>query len=274
MKLMLLAAGEGTRLRPHTLTIPKPAIPFLGVPLAFYSLYLLNSLKLSQIVVNTFHLPEKIHKLFGEFKNNIYFSDEKETIRGSAGGLYLAKHHLENESAFFMMNADEVILPHHEGQFQEALDRHLKENRLATLFVMDHDEVGTKFGGVWTSSEGQVLGFGKIRTPASSEGHHFVGAFILSPRIFSYIPSDAPGNILYDSLVSAISKGENVRIHRLHCDWFETGNPHDFNEATRQCHTLVSSNPKSGSGLYLQNLLAYHNHAQLNALSEYLLTTP
>lgn len=266
MKLMLLAAGEGTRLRPYTLTTPKPAIPFLGIPLAFYSLFLLQDENISQVIVNTFHLPDKIHRLFHNHSLDIQFSDEKETIRGSSGGLFLAKKYLEHEDAFFMMNADEVILPHIEGQFSEALKTHKSENRLATLFVMDHEEVGTKFGGVWTDSNGRILGFGKTQTQGSSEGHHFIGAFILSPRIFDYIPNETPGNIIYDSLVQAISKNELIKIHRLHCDWFETGNPQDFNNAIQYCYELVKNDSANGSGLYLKKLLAYYKHdLQLNS---------
>lgn len=63
MNVMLLAAGEGTRLRPYTEILPKPAIPFLTIPLAAHALSFLRGFTIDKLVVNTFHLPHKIHEL-------------------------------------------------------------------------------------------------------------------------------------------------------------------------------------------------------------------
>jgi NDP-sugar pyrophosphorylase family protein len=70
MNVMLLAAGEGTRLRPYTLEKPKPCIPFLSVPLAFYSLSLLSEINVHNLVTNVFHLPDQVQNLFLKFQNN------------------------------------------------------------------------------------------------------------------------------------------------------------------------------------------------------------
>ena len=61
---ILLSAGLGTRLRPYTYDTPKPAIPFLSIPLAVYPLTLLAEFEIQNLVVNTHHLPEKIENLF------------------------------------------------------------------------------------------------------------------------------------------------------------------------------------------------------------------
>ena len=59
MNVMMLTAGEGTRLRPHTQFWPKPAISFLNVPLFLYPLQFLDSIRIEKVVLNTFHLPER-----------------------------------------------------------------------------------------------------------------------------------------------------------------------------------------------------------------------
>ncbi|HPI41645.1 MAG TPA: sugar phosphate nucleotidyltransferase, partial [Pseudobdellovibrionaceae bacterium] len=89
MKIMMLTAGEGTRLRPYTHKLPKPALPFLGVPLLTYPLTLVKDLGITDIVFNTYHLPELLKKTvrgLSKENGNIHFSDEVGQIRASAGG--------------------------------------------------------------------------------------------------------------------------------------------------------------------------------------------
>src|SRR3954469_5670279 len=112
MNIFILAAGEGTRFRPYTTIKPKPAIPFLNVPLAFYSLAFLDTMALDNVIVNTFHLSEKIVKAFersGIPKKSIRFSQEKPSIQGSGGALKYAEKLFDKSKNILMMNGDEVI---------------------------------------------------------------------------------------------------------------------------------------------------------------------
>ena len=263
MNVMLLAAGEGTRLRPQTLTLPKPAIPFLNVPLAAFSLSFLGTTPLDKLVVNTFHLPEKIISTFGKLPHHakeLHFSHEKNEILGSGGGLKHAEKHLLGSQDFVLMNADEVILPRDPEIFQKALQSHKKNKALATLIVTKYPGVGTKFGGVWARGN-EVLGFGKEPVPGSDMGWHFIGPQILNEKVFSYLPSEGPSNILYDALKNAIAAGEKVQIFPIECDWFETGNENDFLEATRVCVDHLFSG--SAQGKHIQNVLDKFSPAPL-----------
>lgn len=245
MNVMLLAAGEGTRLRPYTTVLPKPAIPFLNVPLAGHALGFLHNIPVDNLVVNTFHLPEKIHQLFEELPHgakHLYFSDEKGEILGSGGGLGHARQYFKSGGHFLMMNADEVILPVDPDIVRKALHQHESSGALATLMVMEHPLVGTQFGGVWTDQQQRVLGFGKEQTIGSVKGWHFIGVQILSERVFDYIAKTGASNILYDALASGIAKGELVQAFPFTCTWFETGNPHDFQEAAANCLRILLSN--------------------------------
>ncbi|MEK6774192.1 MAG: NDP-sugar synthase [Bdellovibrionota bacterium] len=246
MKVMLLAAGEGTRFKPHTLKLPKPSLPLLNVPLAFYALEVLQEFGSIDLIVNTFHLPEKIVETFETtrtYLNSLNFSHEKKLL-GSGGGLWQAKKYFSNEEDFILMNADEVILSHHAGQLQKAYEQHRSSKALSTLVVMDHPEVGTKFGGVWLNSKNQVIGFGKTRPIDAKNGYHFIGLQFLSKKIFQYLP-DGESNILLNAVMNGINSNEKVQIFKMQAHWFETGNLQDYLLATDQCLRLLGEEKNS-----------------------------
>ncbi|WP_413559076.1 sugar phosphate nucleotidyltransferase [Bdellovibrio sp. HCB209] len=249
MNVMLLAAGEGTRLRPYTNQLPKPAIPFLTLPLAAHSLGFLQGLELNKLVVNTYHLPDKIHSLFQRINHGakeLIFSDEVGEILGSGGGLSKARDHFKNGGDFIMMNADEVILPEDSEVLKKALAQHRASGALSTLLVMKHPEVGTKFGGVWTDASGNVKGFGKTKVEGTETAWHFIGVQILSERVFNYLPKEGVSNILYDGLMAGEKNGEKVNVFPFECTWFETGNPTDLLEASKHCLEVLMGADSAG----------------------------
>lgn len=258
MNVMLLAAGEGTRLRPYTLTLPKPAIPFLTIPLAGHALNFLGDLEIEKLVVNTFYLPKEIHRLFHTLPykaKSLHFSDEVGQILGSGGGLGKAREHFQKQDAFIMMNGDEVILPKDLKIMKKAVEHHRSQGNLATLMVMDHPGAGTQFGGVWTDANNKVLGFGKSPIPGASKAWHFVGVQILSDKVFQFIPTEGESNILYDALTAGLQQGLSVEAFPFECSWFETGNPIDFLEASEKCLGYLAGD-ESSQKRSLKNALA------------------
>lgn len=270
MKIMLLAAGEGSRFRPHTLTKPKPALPFLNIPLAYYPLALAENMGPLDLVVNTYHLPQKIHRLFDTKTNqglrimqnfplrSVQFSNEENLLLGSGGGLKKAENFFKDEDFFLLANADEVLLPFDHNLLAEALKKHLASKALSTLIVMDHPEVGSKFGGVWVDRNSNVYGFGKQNpheVPQDSDcAFHFTGFQFLSKKIFNYLP-DGVSNILHDGLMAGIAAGEKVQVFECKGHWFETGNEIDYLKATSQCLSLFKQNSDPAQA-YLKCLVA------------------
>ncbi len=254
MKVMMLTAGEGTRLRPHTLFLPKPAIPFLNVPLYSYSLQLLKSLKIDEVVMNTFHLPEKLKFAVNARSHPfpIKFSDEI-VLQGSGGGLGQARHHFLARGDFILMNGDEVVIPKYNDALDQAMAEHKSSQAIATLLVTEHSEVGTKFGGVWTDRNSNILGFGKQKIMGSEKGFHYIGIALFSDAIFKFI-AQGESNILYDGLTQALKAGHTARIFPMDCHWFETGNEVDFRLATRDCLQMLSK--KSAAANYLNTILS------------------
>ena len=262
MKGLILAAGLGTRLRPLTNTIPKPAIPFLNVPLGYWAMFHLIHAGVDELVVNTHHLPEKIVTLFEAVQDKVkalHFSHETEKILGSGGGIgharkfltpsqgllskiFKSREKLIQEHSFWVANGDEVLLPENIDLFKNTWRGHLASGNLATLIVIENPDVGTKFGGVWCDDAMNVRGFGKTPPSSGLKGYHFTGFQVLNARVLSLIP---PGesNIFYDILVGAITKGERVSAVLTKGIWIETGNMDDLKLGTEQLHALKDQNP-------------------------------
>lgn len=259
MNVMMLAAGEGIRLRPYTQIRPKPAIPFLSIPLAAYPLAFLEDMKIDRLVVNTFHLPTKIVDLFIHMNHKarrLHFSHEINQILDTGGGLGAARDYFKSTDDLILMNSDEVILPIEKGILANALEQHKKNNAFCTLLTMDYEGVGTKFGGVWLDHQEQVRGFGKTAPGMECiRAEHFIGVQILSGKIFDYLPNGYPANILYDTVTKAISEGQRVQRFKVNCHWYETGNPQDFMTATKHCLDILTQKTESYEQSHLRRAI-------------------
>ncbi len=256
MNLMLLAAGEGTRLRPLTLEKPKPAIGFLEIPMAYYSLALMGNTPIHRLVVNTYYLPDQITKLMKQIENEKYFSElcfshEAGQIMGSGGGLGQARDFFTDQKDLVMMNGDEVVIPQNQDIIRDAITLHRQNKNLATLLVMEDSRVGSQFGGVWVDENNQVLGFGKTKPDKTQKGWHYIGVQIISTEIFASIPRQKESNILYDVLTQHLDR---VQVFPIQCTWFETGNPHDLQVASQQCRDFLHSEPNNYQKKYLEQV--------------------
>lgn len=107
MKVMLLAAGRGTRMRPLTDHTPKPLLPVAGQPLIVWHLQRLAAAGLQQVVINLHHLGEQIADCLGDgsaWGLQIHYSREAELLE-TAGGIIQALP-LLGAQPFLLVNAD------------------------------------------------------------------------------------------------------------------------------------------------------------------------
>lgn len=107
MNAMILAAGRGERLRPLTDTIPKPLVEVQGQPVIAYTLQRLARLGVTRIVINAFHLADKLVAYVGDGARwgvQVSWSQEKECL-DTGGGIRNALHLME-PTPFLVVNGD------------------------------------------------------------------------------------------------------------------------------------------------------------------------
>ncbi len=257
MNAQLLCAGLGTRFRPITDKIAKPAIPFLNLPQIAYSLIYLESLKLENLVINTHHLPKTVEaaaRAIAAPNYKLHFSHEPK-ILGSGGGVKNNSSVLTGDP-IVVVNGDEIILFSHPNGFQPLVEFHKSRGALATLLTTKHPEAGRSLGGIWADSTGAITKLGGTDLATADSAQHFIGVFVFSSRIFKYMPAAATDfHIFKDFLQPAIAAGEKVLSYfDPNLLWYETTDTATYLESTRSALEMLSRDT-----VHAKHLLAIMN---------------
>jgi NDP-sugar pyrophosphorylase family protein len=187
MKAMVLAAGQGTRLRPLTDTRPKALVPVGGRPMIEYSLLLLRHYGIRDIVINLHHHGDQIENRLADGSQlgiQITYSIEPQLL-DTGGGLLKAKPFLQDDT-FIVINTDVLI----DLQLDELLKFHRKQQAAATL-VLRPDRDADQYGSMDIDEEGRICRFLETRTPVQALGPirklMFTGVQVLEPTVFDYM---------------------------------------------------------------------------------------
>ena len=221
MKAMILAAGKGERMRPLTLTTPKPLIRVGGIPLIEYHLRALARAGFTEIVINHAWLGQQIEDHLGDgsrFGVSIRFSPEGEPLE-TGGGIFRALPLLGDE-AFVVVNGD--IWTDYDFS---ALRRPLKG--LAHLVLVDNPEHHPD--GDFILADGTVhVG----QTPA--DNLTYSGIAVLHPRLFDGCTG---GAFKLAPLLRAAMAEERVSGEHLKGHWVDVGT----HERLAQVETLIEA---------------------------------
>ena len=180
MKAVIMAGGEGTRLRPLTCGMPKPMIPVANRPVMEHIIELLKKYNIDDIAVTLYYMPEIIKEYFQDGRqfgvNLNYFIEEKPL--GTAGSVKNAEELLTD--TFIVISGDALT----DIDLAKAVDFHNKKGSMATLILKKVD-VPLEYGVVVTDSDGKILRF--LEKPGWGEVFSNTvntGIYILSPEIF------------------------------------------------------------------------------------------
>ena len=224
MSGLILAAGEGKRLRPATLERPKALVPFAGVELLQLALSQLCRLCLQRIGVNCWHkadlLQEAAHRLGLQYGLDLAVSVEP-TLLDTGGGIRRAHPLLERPDFLLVHNAD-VLLDYDLTQLIRA---HLAGDADATLLLVERR-------GPCTVDRAETGGISDFRRPRGKGRYTFSGVQILSKYIFDYIPANRPFSIV-TALEDAIANGRRVNglVVPADCYWCDLGTQESYIQA-------------------------------------------
>lgn len=219
-RAMVLAAGNGTRMRPLTEHMPKPLVPVAGKALIDHVLDRLDAAGVETAVVNIHHFADQMERhLAGRRSPRIVLSDERGELLDTGGGVKKALPFL-GEAPFFHLNSDTIWI---DGVRPNLL-------RLASAFDAKQMDALLLLAATATSVgyEGRgdyVLGAdGRLTRRGERDVAPFVyaGAAILAPSLFKSAPNG--GFSLVRLFDSAMQEG---RLHgiRLEGTWMHVGTP-------------------------------------------------
>ena len=222
---MVLAAGFGTRMRPLTITKPKPLIEVAGKPLIAYSFDRLVEAGVTTAVVNAHYLPDQIFawcKLQSTPKTII--SNETDAILDTGGGIARALP-LLGTGPFFVLNSDSFWIE----KGQPALNR-LREawtDEMDCLLLLCNPTNTTGYDGQGDfirNPDGRLM----RKRDNPNAGLAYIGGYLVHPRLFSEAPTGKFSmNLLWDKAIAA------CRLfgleHKGH--WLHVGTPESITEA-------------------------------------------
>lgn len=139
MKAFIPAAGLGTRLRPFTLTNPKALVEVDGVPMLERVILRLKTLGFDDIVINLHHFGDKIEEFVrahDSFGITIRFSDEREKLLDTGGGILHAMPMLSSTSEPFLIHNVDILS---NADIKGLMERHIASKADATLLVSNRD---------------------------------------------------------------------------------------------------------------------------------------
>jgi mannose-1-phosphate guanylyltransferase len=186
---MLLCAGLGTRLRPLTERVPKPAVPVCGVPLVRWNLALLAGAGVSRVVVNVHHLADGMASAAADAARALGVTlavSREPVIAGTGGALREARPHLAGADEIVMVNGDVLF----DVDLRAALAAHRASGALATMLLLPMPE-GGKYAAVETDAAGAVRRIAGKYGPGGDglSPWHFSGVHVLSGAILDAVPA-------------------------------------------------------------------------------------
>src|SRR6187551_2077248 len=227
MKAVVMAGGEGTRLRPLTSNQPKPMVPIVGKPCMEHILDLLRRHGMNEVVVTLAFMPQAIRTYFGGGESldmDVDYSVEEQPL-GTAGSVKLAKRRLDD--TFLVISGDALC----DVDLTSLVEAHKAKGAAVTIGLKSVDNP-LEFGIVVTDEEGRVERF--LEKP--SWGQVFsdtinTGIYVLEPEVLRHVPADRPFDFSKELFPLLLEMGRPLYGYVFDDYWQDIGNLDQFRQA-------------------------------------------
>jgi NDP-mannose synthase len=221
VRVVILAGGKGTRLRPYTTCFPKPLMPIGDMPIIEVVLRQLRSYGFRKVTVSVNHLAELIQTFCGDGAKwglNIEYCTEDQPL-GTAGSIGLVK---DVTDPLLVMNGDLLTTI----DYSEMVRSHVRSGACATIGIFDR-EVRIDFGVLDVDGQGDLVAYTE-----KPRMHYAVsmGVNVLSRGALDFI---SPGKYLDipTLMMNVKTAGRRVGTFRSDCEWLDIGRPDDYEQA-------------------------------------------
>jgi mannose-1-phosphate guanylyltransferase len=227
VQALILAGGEGTRLRPLTSTVPKPVIPLVGQPFIGYMIEWLSRHQVDDVILSCGFMADGVRSVLGDGAAHgvrLRYVEEPEPL-GTGGALKFAEDLLDER--FFMLNGDVLT----DMDLTAQLDQHERTGARATLALMAVEDPSA-YGLVRRAADHSVTEF--LEKPSADEIDTNLinaGAYILERSVLAGMPP-AGTQVSIEREVFPALVGDGLYGYEATGYWLDIGTPERYLRAT------------------------------------------
>jgi len=226
MQALILAGGEGTRLRPLTTTVPKPVVPLVDRPFIAFMLDWLRSHGVDDVVMSCGHLADGVRAVLGDGSSvgvRLRYIEEPRPL-GTGGALKFAEDLLDER--FLMLNGDTLS----DLDLTAQLEAHERTGAVATLALYPVEDPSA-YGLVRLHDDGSVREFVEKPAPDQIDTNNIsAGAYVLERSVLDLLAPGARASIERDVFPRLVGNGLYGHVSTGY--WMDIGTPDRYLEAT------------------------------------------
>jgi mannose-1-phosphate guanylyltransferase len=221
---VVLAGGEGTRLRPLTNNRPKPLLPILGRPCVEYTLRALGAAGIQKVYLACGYKSTDVVKALGEGEKlgiDLVYAFE-EVPMGTAGAVKLLENELPES---FVVAMGDVLM---DIDFEHLIRFHTESKATATIALTEVEQP-EQFGIVGIEENGRISRFKeKPRKEEAFSNLINAGVYVLQREAFSFVPEATKFDFSKNLFPRLMAEGSPLYGSKLRGMWHDIGNPNDL----------------------------------------------
>jgi NDP-sugar pyrophosphorylase family protein len=256
VKALILIGGFGTRLRPLSCTRPKALFPIINKPLLQWTFEKLaeNGVNTAILAVNkltAFHIKQQRLSKCGLTVKYSY--DPSKMPLGTAGPIKKAEKLIGHDEPFLVLNGDLIT----DISYREMFEAHAKSEGKAVATIALHEEKDpSRYGVAELAAKNRIARFVE-KPPKGKEPTNLInaGVYVLSPKIFEYIPSGRAVSMERE-VFPRLAEEKGLFGHRVSGMWIDIGKPDEYLQTNKMLLGTCSDKSSKNLGFVCRSPVA------------------